>query len=123
MFCDRWVKAIPVEKAVIVAIADTADADGVATTGAISAVLGVQARQWSMARQSLIDKGMIEPAGRGRLRFTMLGFATFVEKVGAAGEGDPGHVATSLARPTLTGATAMNRLVWNGPRGAGTTTA
>jgi len=100
MFRGRWAKATPVEKAVIVAIADTADTDGIATTGAISTALGVQARQWSMARQSLIDKGMIEPAGRGRLRFTMPGFAAFLEKVGAAG--DPGHVATSPARPTLT---------------------
>ena len=85
-----------------------------ATTGAISTALGVQAWQWSMARQLLIDKGVIEPVGRGRLRFTMPGFAAFVEKVGAAGEGDPGHVAiapdegdpahvaTSPARPTLT---------------------
>ena len=95
MFRGRWAKATPVERAVIVAIADTANTDGVATTGAISTALGVQARQWSMARQSLIDKGMIEPAGRGRLRFTMPGFAAFVEKVAAAGEGDPGHVAKS----------------------------
>ena len=102
MFRGRWAKATPVEKAVIVAIADSAGTDGVATTGDISTVLGVQARQWSMARQSLIDKGMIEPVGHGRLRFTMPGFAGFVAKVGAAGNGDPGQVAISPARPTLT---------------------
>lgn len=102
MFRGRWAKATPVERAVIVAIADTANTDGVATTGAISTALGVQARQWSMARQSLIDKGMIEPVGRGRLRFTMPGFAAFVEKVAATGEGDRVHGAISPARPTLT---------------------
>lgn len=103
MFRGRWAKATPVEKAVIVAIAETADADGVATTGAISALLGVQARQWSMARQSLVDKGMIEAAGRGLLRFTMPGFAAYVEKVGAASESDlreiRGHTAISPPFP------------------------
>ena len=101
MFRGRWAKATRAEKAVVVAIADNAGSDGVATTGAISTALGVQAQQWSMARQSLIDKGMIESVGRGRLRFTMPGFATFVEKVGATREGHGSRVATSPKRSML----------------------
>ena len=102
MFRGRWAKATPVEKAVIVAIADTADADGVATTGAISTVLGVQARQWSMARQSLIDKGMIEPAGRGRLRFTMPGVCGVRGEGRRRGGGRARPRGEFPARPTLT---------------------
>ncbi|MDT2006712.1 hypothetical protein FXW78_22705 [Rhodococcus opacus] len=41
-----------------------------------------------MARQSLIDKGLVEAAGRGRLRFTMPGFASFVTTLAGAGDDD-----------------------------------
>lgn len=34
--------------------------------------------QLSTARKALIDKGLIEATGQGRLRFTMPGFAEFV---------------------------------------------
>ena len=81
MFRGRWSKTTPAEKAVIVAIAQAADERGVATTPAVSGVLDANASRWSMARQSLIDKGLIEAIGRGRMRFTMPGFAAFVARL------------------------------------------
>lgn len=76
MFRGRWNKATPAEQAVILAIA-AVSGDGTATTADVSATLGAKSAQWSMARQALIDKGIIEPAGHGRMRFTMPGFGTF----------------------------------------------
>lgn len=95
MYRGRWAKATPAEKAVIVAVAETGDRGGVATTRDVSTALGVQTRQWSMARQSLIDKGIVETAGRGRLRFTMPGFASFA----AAQAGDTGSEDDRAALP------------------------
>ena len=94
MFRGRWAKATPAEKAVIVAIAQTCDRAGVARTAEVSTELHADTRQWSMARRALIDKGIVESVGRGLLRFTMPGFASFVvarvddgEHVGASGLG------------------------------------
>lgn len=84
MFRGRWQKATPAEQAVLIAVATTATAEGIATTAAISAALETTTRAWSMARQSLIDKGLLEPAGHGRLRFTMPGFADYVSALTAA---------------------------------------
>lgn len=78
MFRGRWAKATPAEKAVISAIAQVRDPDGVASTADVSAVLAVDTRRWSMARRSLIDKGLVEPVAHGLLRFTMPGFGEFV---------------------------------------------
>lgn len=81
MFRGRWSKTTPAERAVIVAIAQAADERGVATTPAVSGLLDANAARWSMARQSLVDKGLVEATGRGRLRFTMPGFAAFVTRL------------------------------------------
>lgn len=54
--------------------------------------------QWSTARRSLIDKGLIEPAGHGVLRFTMPTFAAFVRQVTGVEYRGPGHAGT-LAPP------------------------
>ena len=90
MFRGRWAKATSAEKAVIVAIAQTCDRAGVATTAQVSTELRADTRRWSMARQALIDKGIVESVGRGLLRFTMPGFASFV--VARVDDGE--HVGT-----------------------------
>ena len=78
MFRGRWAKATPVERDLMVAIAQVVDPDGVAQTSHITVVTGRTTPQLSPARQMLLDKGLVEAAGHGRLRFTMPGFAEFV---------------------------------------------
>lgn len=77
MFRGRWVKATPLERAFMVAVAQVVDDQGIAQTRHITAVTGRTTPQWSRVRGSLIDKGLVESAGTGTLRFTMPGFAEF----------------------------------------------
>ena len=80
MFRGRWNKSTPGEQVVLMAIARSTDPrTGVATTADVSALMGTAARQWSMTRKALIDKGMVDAPVRGQLRFTMPGFATYVQ--------------------------------------------
>lgn len=78
MFRGRWAKATAAERDLMVAIAQVVDVDGVAQTRGITFVTGRTTPQLSPARQSLIDKGLVESVAHGRLRFTMPGFAEFV---------------------------------------------
>ena len=92
MFRGRWQKTTTAEKAVLLAIAAAADNGGTASTTDVSKMLDVDTRNWSMARQSLIDKGLIEPAGYGHIRFTMPGF---IDYLAALTDPDP-------RKPTIT---------------------
>jgi hypothetical protein len=96
MFRGRWGKATPGERGLMVAIAQVVDQDGIAETRYITAVLGKTTPQLSTARKALIDKGLVESAGTGRLRFTMPGFADFVRHHVDAPWYGP-HVAAGLA--------------------------
>lgn len=82
MFRARWAKAAPGERRLLAAMAALGD-DGV-RRGDVAARLGVSTNDLSVPRRSLIDKGLIEVATRGMLRFTVPGFAEFVR--GEAGE-------------------------------------
>lgn len=81
MFRGRWAKATPVEQALLTGMAMVAAAEGAVATGDLVAATGRTTPQWSLARRSLIDKGLIEAAGHGVLRFTMPTFAEFVRDV------------------------------------------
>lgn len=59
--------------------------DGPVTRGSIAGALGVTTEALSRPRQELIDRGLIEPAGHGRLQFTVPGFATYLRASGNAG--------------------------------------
>ena len=78
MFRGRWTKASPAEKALLAAIAYTQDDTGVARTADITALLGKTTPQISSTRKSLIDKGLVTPAGHGTLTLAMPGFDAFV---------------------------------------------
>ncbi|MHB1472188.1 MAG: ATP-binding protein [Dermatophilaceae bacterium] len=78
MFRGRWAKATPAERDLMTAIAQVVDPEGVAQTRHITEVTGRTTPQLSPARQGLLDKGLVEAAGHGRLKFTMPGFAEFV---------------------------------------------
>lgn len=78
MFPGRYDRASGREQELMAAMAQVIDRDGVAKTRDITHVLGRTAQQISRTRASLIDKGMVAPAGRGELTFTMPGFDVYV---------------------------------------------
>ncbi|MBM7518094.1 ATP-binding protein [Nocardioides nitrophenolicus] len=80
MFRGRWNKATPAERLLLIALAQVMAPDGVATSRHVTALLDRTTPQLSTARKSLIDKGIIESAGTGLLRFTIQGFAEFVRE-------------------------------------------
>ncbi len=79
MFRARWAKASPGERRLLAAMAELADADEeTVRRGDLAQQMGVTSNDLSVPRRSLLDKGLIEVASRGRLRFTVPGFAAFV---------------------------------------------
>lgn len=76
MFRSRWVQVTPAEAKVLTAMSRLGDA--AASRREIATQMGVDTTAISMARRSLMDKGLIESAGHGKLRFTAPGFADFI---------------------------------------------
>lgn len=76
LFRARWNKASPREAEMLTAIASLGD--GPQRRKDIAAALAVSSTALSMARRSLMDKGLIEATGRGLLDFTAPGFAQFI---------------------------------------------
>ena len=76
LFAARWSVATEGEREFLVAMAS--QAGPVVRRGAIAEALGVPTEAIGMVRRSLINKGIIEEAGRGLLRFTVPGFGSFV---------------------------------------------
>jgi hypothetical protein len=92
MFRGRWATSTPTEQALLVAMAHVMDDEGVAGSRDITEVSGRSSAEWSRARRSLIDKGLVESAGYGKLRFTMPGFGEYVlqaNEVSRRGRGRP----------------------------------
>lgn len=83
MFRARWAKASPGERRLLEAMA--ALGDDAVRRGDVAARLGVGTNDLSVPRRSLLDKGLIEVAAHGMLRFTVPGFAAFVRD--ESGEG------------------------------------
>jgi hypothetical protein len=77
MFRARWGKASPGEQRLLAAMARLGN--GPVRRADLAAELGVNSDELSVQRRRLIDKGLIETAGYGRLRFTTPGFAAFVQ--------------------------------------------
>ncbi|CAN5468722.1 hypothetical protein BH11ACT8_BH11ACT8_24900 [soil metagenome] len=85
MFRARWSKASAGERKVLTAMAVLSGLSGLSGTtdapvrrGDVAEQMGVSSNDLSVARRSLLDKGLIEAADRGLLRFTVPGFAAFV---------------------------------------------
>ena len=76
MFRARWAKATPGERRLLAAMA--ALGDDAVRRGEVAERMGVGTNDLSVARRSLLDKGLIEVVARGMLRFTVPGFAAFV---------------------------------------------
>lgn len=70
--------------------------DGPVRRADLAAQMGVAGERLNVQRRRLIDKGLIESAGRGQLRYTTPGFAAFVRDetgvdTGPDGEPDAGQ--------------------------------
>ncbi len=85
----RWNRATPAERDLLLAVALSLGKQGFARTAEIGARLGKSASQFSQARADLIDKGLLEAVGHGRLAFTVPGFERFVRAVTETE--DPAH--------------------------------
>ena len=76
LFRSRWKQASPAEVKFITAMASRGD--GAVKRREVAEALGTTSTAISMARQSLMDKGLIEQATRGSMRFTAPGFAQYI---------------------------------------------
>jgi hypothetical protein len=89
MFRGRWAKLPAHEQAMLVAVAVVSENPArLARYADVVRILGKDSpQQLTKPRKSLIDKGIIESAGHGLLRFTTPGFGTFVlEQAGLSKE-------------------------------------
>jgi AAA ATPase domain len=77
MFRARWAKATPGEQRLLTAMAQFGDAP--VRRADLAERLGVSTTDISVQRRRLLDKGLIESAGHGRLQFTTPGFAAFIQ--------------------------------------------
>ena len=92
MYRARWRAATPLEQELMAAMAeeagpgpragrspnDGAGEEPAVARAAVAARMGRTSRAVSMPRDRLLDKGVIEPAGHGLLRFTLPGFTDYV---------------------------------------------
>ena len=76
VFRSRMAKINPEQRRVVMAMA--ALGDGPVSRAALAGRLGVTSEALSRPRKELIDRGLVESAGRGLLRFTIPGFAEFL---------------------------------------------
>lgn len=101
----RWNRATPAERELLGAIADSLDECGIARAADIGDRLGKTNQQFSRDRANLVDKGLIEAVGHGRLSFAVPGFERFVRTIADQERGDPpspGRTAPGI-RPTPRG--------------------
>lgn len=80
MFLARWEVATEYERRLLRAMSESGEE--VVARYDIADRMGVNSRELSVARASLISKGIIESAGHGTLRFTIPGFDRFVRSRG-----------------------------------------
>jgi hypothetical protein len=83
MYAARWAAASDLEKQIIAVMAQIGSAT--VTRAEIAEALGRPTQALGVPRERLIDKGIIEPAGRGELRFTMPGFDRYIRETLATG--------------------------------------
>jgi len=81
LFRTRWAGCTPLEQRFLGAMAGLGE--GSVPRAQVASVLHVSPNSLSVPRARLIDKGLIQPAARGRLEFTLPGFADFVRGLGA----------------------------------------
>ena len=84
MYAARWAAATDLEKQIMSVMAQAGTPT--VTRAEIAAALGRPTQALGVPRERLIDKGIIEPASRGEVRFTMPGFDRYIRETLATGE-------------------------------------
>lgn len=77
LFRSRWENATPAERRLIRVMAELGG-DQPVQRADIAARMGTGTAELSVPRARLLDKGLVQAAGRGRLEFTIPGFADYV---------------------------------------------
>ena len=83
MYAARWAAATGLEKQIMSVMAQAGTPT--VTRAEIAAALGRPTQGLGVPRERLIDKGIIEPASRGEVRFTMPGFDRYIRETLATG--------------------------------------
>lgn len=83
MYAARWAAATELERQIMAVMAQVGTPT--VTRAEIAAALGRPTQALGVPRERLIDKGIIEPAGRGEVRFTMPGFDRYIREILATG--------------------------------------
>jgi hypothetical protein len=86
LFRSRWVNATPAERRFIRVMAELGG-DTPVQRADLATRMGASTEELSVPRARLLDKGLVQTAGRGRLEFTIPGFADYV--LNRAEWGDP----------------------------------
>lgn len=76
LYRTRWAKATARERDVLTAMASSGE--GPVARADIARALGVPTTALSVARQSLLDKGIVDAPAHGMLEFTVPGFGAYV---------------------------------------------
>lgn len=112
MYAARWAAATDLEKQIMAVMAQAGSPT--VTRAEIAEALGRPTQALGVPRDRLIDKGIIEPAGRGEVRFTMPGFDRYIRETlatGAAPDADqaPGRLGAGRRRRELPPASDAGR--------------
>lgn len=95
MYAARWAAATELERQIMAVMAQAGTPT--VTRAEIAAELGRPTQALGVPRERLIDKGIIEPASRGEVRFTMPGFDRYIRETLATGAPpDPDQVPGQL---------------------------
>ncbi len=79
LYRTRWAKASPRERDILMVMAGREESQ--VARRDIAEALEVDTTALSMARQSLLDKGIVAAPAHGYLAFTVPGFGTYVQSV------------------------------------------
>lgn len=77
LFRARWENATPGERRMVRIMAELGG-DGPVQRAALATRMGASTEELSVPRARLLDKGLVQTAGHGRLEFTIPGFADYV---------------------------------------------
>lgn len=81
LFSARWDRATPAERDYLVALSSiTPGGDGEASSAAVAAALEKSPSSLGPARARLMSKGLIFAPSRGKVAFTVPGFAAFISR-------------------------------------------
>lgn len=94
MYAARWAAATELEREIMAVMAQAGTPT--VTRAEIAAELGRPTQALGVPRERLIDKGIIEPASRGEVRFTMPGFDRYIRETLATGAPSPDQAPGQL---------------------------